>query len=338
MENNKLNLKDLLIIGAGPTGLFAGVYAGLRELSGCIIDSNNDYGGQPKYLFGDKFVYDFPGYVKITGNDIANNLYQQFQYNANGFGLKLNTEIINISRSENDNFFTVSFNNQEIINFKKILMTTGNGKFSPRQMPILKNQKFNNVFYQVGANNLIKNSLTIFGGGDSAIDWANHFKIKHPNCEINIIHRRAEFRAKTSNVTKAKKNNINFYNDYSVVDYSSNDQKVNSITIKHNVDQTLKTLNSDCFLIQYGQVCTPFKQELFNNLTRGSMNKISVNSLQETNINNFYAAGGCCTYPGKSHVLSSDLGDAVNAISAVAKALNPKLSPIFYTSVLKNKK
>ncbi len=338
MENKKNEIKDLLIIGAGPTGLFAGVYAGLRELSGCIIDANNDYGGQPKYLFGDKYVYDFPGYVKITGNDIAKNLYDQFQYNANGFALNLNTEITSVKYFKEADFFKVTFNNQKVTNFKKILMTTGNGKFAPRKMPILKNQEFDNVFYKVTHNNLIKNSLTIFGGGDSAIDWANHFKEKHSSGEVNIIHRRDEFRAKSNNVNKAKNNNINFYNNYSIVDYDSTDKIINSVTIKHNLDNSIKILKSDAFLVQYGQMCIILKQDIFNNLTRGYMNKITVNSLQETNVANFYAAGGCCTYPGKTHVLSSDMGDAVNAISAISKALNPKLSPIFYTSVLKNKK
>ncbi len=338
MDNNTNKIQDLLIIGAGPTGLFAGVYAGLRNLSGLIIDANNDYGGQPKYLFGDKYVYDFPGYVKITGKNIAENLYQQFQYNANGFKLELNCEITNIEFNEKEQYFNIVLNDQKEIAVKKVLITSGNGKFMPREMPLLKGQKFNNLYYQIPNQDFAKNSLTIFGGGDSAIDWANHFKTHHPNARINIVHRRLEFRAKASNVALAKKNNIIFYNNYQVSDFTSDEKNLKTIVIEHKDSGQKIILDSASFLVQYGQVCQPLKQNLFNDLTKGFMNKILVNSLQETSVLNCYAAGGCCSYPGKSHVLSSDLGDAVNAITAIAKSLNPKLSPIFYTSVLKNKR
>ncbi len=301
-----------------------------------IVEANDSYGGQPKYLFGDKYVYDFPGFVKITGLEIAENLYQQYLYNAPDFKLILNQDIANIERDKITNHFIVSFTNQETHIFKKILVTSGNGKFSPRKMPKLAKQTFDNLHYKISDKIDCKNNLIIFGGGDSAIDWANHFQEKHPNINIYVIHRRVEFRAKTANINKAKKNNIKFYNGYQVVDFVTDKKSVKSVTIK-NEDQTL-TLTADHFIVQYGQICNPLKNPIFDNIIKGHLNKFKVDSRQATNIADIYAAGSCSTFVGKTHVISSDLGDAVNAITSIAKDLNPKLSPIFYTSVLKNKK
>ena len=191
---------DALIIGAGPTGLFTAHQLKLIGLDCEIVDNLDKIGGQCIELYPDKPIYDIPAIPECTGEELTNNLINQLK----PFNIKFHlSERVDEVKKDGDNWI-VKTSNGTTFQTPNVIIAGGVGSFEPRKFPVKECEKFENqsVFYSIKDKKMFEGkTVTIFGGGDSALDWAVELS---KNSKINLIHRREEFRGAQATVDKVK--------------------------------------------------------------------------------------------------------------------------------------
>ena len=192
---------DALVIGAGPVGLFAVHQLGIIGLKAEVVDNLDKVGGQCIELYPDKPIYDIPAIPECTGESLTKNLLEQIKPFKTNFHLKERVE--EISKEENN--WKIKTNKNKIFISPNIIIAGGVGSFEPRKFSVKGAETFENkgVFYSVKDKNLFKNKkVCIFGGGDSALDWAIELS---KFAEITLVHRRNEFRGAEHSAEIARK-------------------------------------------------------------------------------------------------------------------------------------
>ena len=192
---------DVVIIGAGPVGLFAVHQLGIKGLKAVVIDNLDKAGGQCIELYPDKPIYDIPAVPVCTGKELTDKLLEQIKpFKTN---LYLNERVEEV-RSENDRWL-VKTNNGNEFSSPNIIIAGGVGSFEPRKLSLKDLEKFEgkSIFYAVKNKEDFKNKkICIFGGGDSALDWALELS---KFSKITLIHRRDEFRGAQHTLDAIKK-------------------------------------------------------------------------------------------------------------------------------------
>ena len=247
-----MNKKDVLIIGAGPTGLFCAHQLGIIGLSCEIVDNLDKAGGQCIELYPDKPIYDIPAIPECTGEELTNNLLQQIKPFDVKFHLNERVELL----KKIDNRWHVKTSGNQEFDVASIVIAGGVGSFEPRKFPVKDCEKFegNSLFYSIKDKTIFKDkAISIFGGGDSALDWA----IELSNTStVNLIHRREGFSGAESSVQKVKELNeqgkLNLYTKYQI-DSLSGENKIVSVKIKHDEGE-IKEIKTDYVLGFFGLI------------------------------------------------------------------------------------
>ena len=243
---------DALIIGAGPTGLFTAHQLKLIGLDCEIVDNLNKIGGQCIELYPDKPIYDTPAVPECTGEELTNNLINQLK----PFDIKFHlSERVEEVKKEGDNWI-VKTNNGTTFQTPNVIIAGGVGSFEPRKFPIKECEKFENksIFYSIKDKKMFEGkTVTIFGGGDSALDWAVELS---KNSTVNLVHRRDDFRGAQATVDKVhqltKDGKINLFTKFQMTAIKGKD-KLDSIDIKSD-DKEVKTLKTDFVLGFFGLI------------------------------------------------------------------------------------
>ncbi len=311
---------DALIIGAGPTGLFTAHQLKLIGLDCEIVDNLDKIGGQCIELYPDKPIYDIPAIPECTGEELTNNLINQLK----PFDIKFHlSDRVNEVKKENNNWI-VKTNNGKIFSTPNVIIAGGVGSFEPRKFGPKECEKFENksLFYSVKDKKIFEGKIvSIFGGGDSALDWAIELS---KNSKVNLIHRRDEFRGAVSTVNKvkelAKSEKINFLTKYQLNKANGSNQ-LESIDIK-NDDGEIKNLKTDYVLGFFGLVMQ--LGPIANWGLNIDMKKIKVDTEKfETNQKGIYAVGDICNYPGKLKLILSGFHEGALAARACFKLARP---------------
>ena len=315
-----MNKTDALIIGAGPTGLFTAHQLKLIGLNCEIVDNLDKIGGQCIELYPDKPIYDIPAVPECTGEELTNNLINQLK----PFDIKFHlSERVEEVKKENENWL-VKTSNGKIFLTPNIVIAGGVGSFEPRKFSPKECEKFENksLFYMVKDKAIfVEKIVTIFGGGDSALDWAVELS---KNSKVNLVHRRNEFRAAQSTVDKVhelvKAGKINLYTKYQMKSVNGS-KNIESIEIKHDNDE-IKNIKTDYVLGFFGLIMQlgPIANWGLN------INKknIEVDTEKfETNQKGIYAVGDICTYPGKLKLILSGFHEGALAARACFKLARP---------------
>ena len=311
---------DALIIGAGPTGLFTAHQLRLIGLSCEVVDNLDKIGGQCIELYPDKPIYDIPAVPECTGEELTNNLINQLK----PFDIKFHlNERVDEIKKENESWF-VKTNNGTSFNTPNVIIAGGVGSFEPRKFTPKECKKFEgkSIFYSIKDKNVFKNKIvSIFGGGDSALDWAVELS---SNSKVNLIHRRDEFRGAQSTLDKVyeleKAGKIKLFTKYQLKSVKGNDQ-IDSIDIEHD-NKEIQNLKSDYVLGFFGLIMQlgPIANWGLN------LNKktIEVDTEKfETNQKGIYAVGDICTYPGKLKLILSGFHEGALAARACFKLARP---------------
>jgi Thioredoxin reductase len=193
--------KDVIIIGAGPVGLFAVHQLGIKGLSAVVIDNLDKAGGQCIELYPDKPIYDIPGVPECTGQELTNKLLDQIKPFKTEFFF--NERVDEVSQDKDS--WLVKTNNNNKFFAPNIIIAGGVGSFEPRKLSLKNTENYEGkcIFYSVKNKNQFKNkNISIFGGGDSALDWALELS---KFSKINLIHRRNEFRGAPHTLSEIKK-------------------------------------------------------------------------------------------------------------------------------------
>jgi thioredoxin reductase (NADPH) len=315
-----MNKTDVLIIGAGPTGLFCAHQLGIIGLSCEIVDNLDKAGGQCIELYPDKPIYDIPAVPECTGEELTNNLLQQIK----PFNVKFHFNERVEELKKNQNRWLVKTSEGVKFDVAAIVIAGGVGSFEPRKFPLKECEKFlgNSLFYSVKDKLLFKDkTISIFGGGDSALDWAIELsKIS----KVNLIHRRDGFSGAESSVQKVKELNdqgkLNLFTKYQM-DSVSGDKKIESVKIKHD-EGDIKEIKSDYVLGFFGLI-----MQLGPILDWGlniDKKTVQVNTENfETNVSGIFAIGDICSYPGKLKLILSGFHEGALAARGCFKYAKP---------------
>ena len=311
---------DALIIGAGPTGLFTAHQLKLIGLNCEIVDNLDKIGGQCIELYPDKPIYDIPAIPECTGEELTKNLIDQLK----PFNIKfhLNERVEEVKSNKGN--WQVKTNKGTEFSTPNIIIAGGVGSFEPRKFTPKECEKFENksIFYSIKDKSIFKGkTVSIFGGGDSALDWAIELS---KSSKINLIHRRDEFRGAQSTVQKVqdlvKEGKINLFTKYQLKDVKGSDS-LESIDIMHD-NKEVKKLETDYVLGFFGLIMQlgPIAKWGLN------LNKKTINvdtEKFETNQKGIYAVGDICNYPGKLKLILSGFHEGALAARACFKLARP---------------
>ena len=297
---------DVIIIGAGPVGLFAVFELGLLNLKCHLIDNLDKIGGQCSALYPEKPIYDIPAYPKIFGQELTDKLMLQIKPFEPVFHLNQQAESI----KKVDDVWELKTSQNIVITAKCIVIAAGAGSFVPRRPPLDNIEEFENksIFYAIRDKSKFKDKkILIAGGGDSALDWTNDLA---SIADVTLIHRRKEFRAAPDSVSKMleleKNKKINFKLGQ-LIELIGEDGNLMKVKYKHEDEE--KVIEVDYLLPFYG-----LKMELGPIANWGinlNENKIKVDTEKfETSIPTIFAIGDINTYPGKLKLILSGFHEA----------------------------
>ena len=311
---------DVVIIGAGPTGLFCAHQLGIIGLKCEIVDNLDKIGGQCIELYPDKPIYDIPAVPKCTGEELTNNLIEQIKpFN---FNFHLSDRVQEL-KNENNKWLVKTLNGKEF-ETPNIVIAGGVGSFEPRKFPTKSAEKYDgkSVLYSIKDKTIFKDkSVVIFGGGDSALDWAIELS---NSSKVTLVHRRDEFRGAPASVQKIKElsdnKTIDLITKYSIKDVKGNGS-LESVEIKSESGES-KVIKADYVLGFFGLIMQlgPIA-EWGLNLDKKT---IPVNTENfETNKKGIFAVGDICNSPGKLKLILSGFHEVALASVECFKRARP---------------
>ena len=321
---------DVVIIGAGPVGLFAIFELGLLNISCHVIDNLDKPGGQCAELYPEKPIYDIPSRVSISGQELTDDLLAQAKPFKPVYHLSQQVEKIEKLES---NEWLIMTNVNKSIQAKCIVIAAGAGSFVPRKLPIkdIEHLEEKNILYAVRNKSILEGKkLLIVGGGDSALDWTNELS-KASN--VTLMHRRKEFKASPDSVSKMleleKDNKVNFLlGQIQGIEDLKNDKikvitKNNEETENFEVDYLLPFFG---LKMELGPIAN-WGLNLDENLIKVDTEKF------ETSVPSIFAIGDINTYPGKLKLILSGFHEAALMAQECFKYCYPDKKNIFrYTT------
>lgn len=324
---------DILIIGAGPTGLFMVFEAGLLKLRCHIIDALPQPGGQLAELYPKKPIFDIPGFPSILAGELVDNLMEQTKQFEPGFTLN---EVAETIEKQEDGSFIVTGSRGTKHHAKAIAIAGGLGSFEPRKPELENLGQFDEkgIEYFIRDPELFRDKrVVIAGGGDSALDWS--IFLTDVASEVTLIHRRNEFRGALDSVEKVRElknlGKINLITPAEVMELHG-DENLSAITVEKEGEQQI--IETDYFVPLFG--LSPKLGPIANWGLEIEKNAIKVNNAldYQTNIPGIYAVGDINTYPGKLKLILCGFHEATMACQSIYQRLNPgKKFILKYTTV-----
>jgi thioredoxin reductase (NADPH) len=325
---------DILIIGAGPVGLFTVFEAGLVKLKCHVIDALPQTGGQCSEIYPKKPIYDIPAYPTIMAGELTDRLMEQIKPFSPGFTLGERAETI---EKDDEGQFIVTTSQGTKHRAPIIAIAAGLGCFEPRKPPVEGLADFENK----GVEYIIKDpefyrgkKVVISGGGDSALDWTN-FLADGVASEVTLVHRRPSFRGHPDSVQKvmdlAQAGKINLLTNGEVVGISGNGA-VQSVEVKHKSEGMI-SLETDHWIPLFG--LSPKLGPIGEWNLNIKKNAIEVDTFDySTNVPGIYAIGDINTYPGKLKLILCGFHEATLMVQSAYKRIYPDKNLVLkYTTV-----
>jgi thioredoxin reductase (NADPH) len=316
------DMRDLTIIGAGPAGLFALFYAGMRGASAQIVDALPQPGGQLAALYPEKYIFDVAGYPKV----LAKDLVAQLEVQAAQFGQPVHCGQNVIALEEADGVFTLVTQTDRFPS-RAVLIAAGIGAFSPRRLP----QQCAEPWYGRGIfDNVLDprqyagQHVVIIGGGDSAFDWAH--QLEGVAAGITLVHRSDRFRAHQATVdavmASAATGRVAVHTYHELADVISDDGRIVALELKDIKQKTTRRVDCDVVLPMLGYVSNMGAITAWG--LRIEKDEIVVNQLMETGREGVWAAGDVNTYPGKLKLIATGFGEAAIAVNQAVHWIYPE--------------
>ncbi|MBV9593549.1 MAG: NAD(P)/FAD-dependent oxidoreductase [Actinobacteria bacterium] len=307
---------DLLIVGAGPVGLFGAYYAGVRTLSTAVLDSLEEPGGQVTAMYPEKAIFDVTGFPAIRGRELIEQLVAQAAPFEPGY--LLGQQAIGLERG--DGGFAVTTSAGVRIECRAIVVTGGIGTFTPRPLPVGGEYLGRGLAHFVPDPTVYENQdVVVVGGGDSAVDWA--LMLEPLAKTVTIVHRRAQFRAHPHSVEVLRNSSVSMLVD-AQISAVRGDPYVTEVEV--TVGGDARQLPCDRLVAALG-----FTANLGPLLEWGvelHKRNIAVDTKGRTSVPGIYAAGDIVEYEGKVKLIATGFGEVATAVNNAAAYLNPDVS------------
>lgn len=310
---------DINIIGAGPTGLFAAFYAGLRGLSVQIIDSLEEVGGQCSAMYPEKYIYDVIGYPKVLAKDfVAACLEQALRADPT---IRLSEQVQTLEVLDDGTF--ALHTTRGVRRSRAVIIAAGVGAFEPTRLtaPGVENLEGKGVHYFAKRiEDFRGKKVVVVGGGDSAVDWGITLE---PIAEsVHLIHR-SKFRAHEATVQELEDSTVELhYPGYEVTDVrAGEDGRIAGLTYKHQ-DGTTADLEVDELICAIGFKADPGPLKSWGFELQRNQIVVDIQTMQ-TSIPGIYAAGDIATYPAKFKLIATGASEAVSAVNHALVHINP---------------
>jgi len=318
-------LTDIVIIGGGPTGLFAAFYAGMRGASARIIDALPALGGQLMALYPEKYIFDVAGFPKVLAKDLVTGMAEQaLQFNT---PVHLNQIVTGLRRVEdNGRSHFVLETDEHSFPARTVVICAGIGAFEPRKLGIAGEERFEErgLYYKVLDPAMFAGRrVLIVGGGDSAFDWA--VNLQGVARSVMLIHRRDGFRAHQATInqvhelTACGKCELRTFWEVRALHGA---ERLEAVTLFQNKTKEEETREIDAVIPLLG-----FHSDLGAIKEWGLETEkadIKVDQVMATNVPGIYAAGDVTSYPGKLKLIATGAAEACIAVNNAVHYINPK--------------
>jgi thioredoxin reductase (NADPH) len=306
---------DLLVIGAGPTGLFSAYYAGFRGLRVAVVDSLPELGGQITAMYPEKAILDVAGFPTVKGRDLVTGLVEQAG-TADPTYLLGRTATTLTSGPES---VTIGLDDGTEVVAKAMLITAGIGKFSPRPLPAADGWEGRGVeFFVPSFDPYAGKDVVIVGGGDSAFDWALH--LEPVARSVTLVHRREAFRAHARTVEQVRASSVQIVTRAQVTALQGNGALE---AVEITVDgEPATTRPAQAVVAALGFVADLGAMKEWG-LTLDKRHVV-VDSAMRTNLHRVFAAGDITEYPGKVRLIAVGFGEAATAVNNAAVVIDPE--------------
>ncbi|MQA60664.1 MAG: NAD(P)-binding protein [Actinophytocola sp.] len=315
---------DLLVVGAGPTGLFASYYAGFRGLRVAVVDSLPEPGGQVNAMYPEKQIYDIAGFPSVRGRELVDRLLEQAAPFEPVYLLGHRADELERHAGEDGGpgSFTITTHRGTRVVAKSVIITGGIGTFTPRPLPAAAEFEGNGMAYFVREpREYAGRDVVIVGGGDSAFDWAQAL---HPLANsVTMVHRRDTFRAHPGTVAAVRASGVEIITNAQI-----------SQVIGDGVIESVEVSGGDTRRLPCQRIIAAlgFTANLGPLLRWGirvdNRRHIPVDSAMQTNIDGIFAAGDINDYHGKVRLIAVGFGEAATAVNNAAHHLDPA-QPVF---------
>jgi ferredoxin/flavodoxin---NADP+ reductase len=317
-------LRDVTIIGAGPTGLFALFYAGMRQVSAQVIDALAEPGGQLTALYPEKYIFDVAGFPQVLAKDLVRSLVEQ----AKRFGepIHLGHRIVGLEE-ENGHFVLVTERGR--FPTRALVIAAGIGAFSPRRLP----QECAAPWYGRGIHDVVTDpeqfrgqKVVIIGGGDTAFDWGT--QLLDRAASVAIVHRSDRFRAHGATVQEFRsavdggRAQLYTFHELNDIVCRVDGERFSHLLLRDIKGKTTREVEADVVLPMLGFVSDMGAIGEWG--LRIENDEITVNSQMETGRPGVYAAGDVTTYPGKLKLIATGFGEAATAVNQAVHWIYPE--------------
>ncbi|MGI8665524.1 MAG: NAD(P)/FAD-dependent oxidoreductase [Jatrophihabitans sp.] len=309
------NSVDVLIVGAGPVGLFGAYYAGVRGLSTAVLDSLPEPGGQITAMYPEKAIFDVAGFPAIRGRELVANLVAQ----AAPFdpGYLLGQQAVGIERGDE---LVVTTDTGARVRTKAIIVTGGIGTFTPRPLPTGEDKLGRGVVHFVpDPSEYAGLNVVIVGGGDSAVDWA--LLLEPIAKSVALVHRRAAFRAHPHSVEVLRETSVRIVTDAQVSAVAGD--PVTAVEVV--VGGVAEALPCDRLVAALGFIAN-LGPLLEWGMQIQQRRHVVVDTTMATTVPGVYAAGDICEYPGKVRLIATGFGEVATAVNNAVAFIDPSAS------------
>lgn len=308
---------DLLVIGAGPTGLFATYYAGFRGMRVAVVDSLPELGGQITAMYPEKQIFDVAGFPAVRGRDLVAGLVEQATTARPEYFLDRTATSLAEDAADGGGSVCVGLDDGTTIRAKAVLITAGIGKFSPRPLPAGDGWLGRGLeFFVPSFAPYAGKDVVIVGGGDSAFDWALH--LEPVARSVTLVHRRDAFRAHERTVAAVRGSSVEILTR-AEVSALRGDGVLESVEI--TVDGEPVTRPAQALVAALGFVADLGPLQRWG--IEVSKRHVVVDSAMRTSRARVFAAGDVTDYPGKVRLIAVGFGEAATAVNNAAVVVDP---------------
>jgi ferredoxin/flavodoxin---NADP+ reductase len=316
-------LKDITIIGGGPTGIFASFYAGMRGVTSQILDALPQLGGQLTALYPEKYIFDVAGLPQILAKDLVKQLVEQ----ANRFSPPAHLLQKVVGLEEHDGHFVLVTEDSRFPT-KSVIIAAGIGAFAPRRLP----QPCAQPWYGRGVYDVVVDpedyrgkKVLIIGGGDSAFDWATQLVGRADH--VTLVHRSDRFRAHGATVTEfngaVAQGTASMFTFHELADLTCTPDRFTHAVLRDVKAKTTREIEVDVILPMLGFVSDMGALNEWG-LTIEKDEIVVTGTTMETGRPGIWAAGDVTTYPGKLKLIASGFAEAATAVNQAVHWIYPE--------------